>query len=134
MEVISLPANLFYDTGIPTAILIFKRNCKKTDILFINASREFQDGKNQNRLSKENIDKIVKTYCKKTTIDKYSYLASMEEIKENDYNFNIPRYVDTFEEEEPVDIPAVQKEIVKLEGEYDELRVKMNGYLKELGF
>ncbi|MBN2440692.1 MAG: type I restriction-modification system subunit M [Spirochaetales bacterium] len=132
--VIGLPANLFYGTGIPTAILLFKRNRKKTTILFIDASREYQDSKNRNRLSKENISKIVKTYRKKTVIDKYSYVANLVEIKENDYNLNIPRYVDTFEEEEPVDIPAVQKEIVKLEGELDELRVKMNDYLKELGF
>ncbi|MBN2738017.1 MAG: type I restriction-modification system subunit M [Spirochaetales bacterium] len=132
--VIGLPANLFYGTGIPRAVLIFKRNRKKKAVLFIDASREFQDGKNQNKLSNDNIQKIVKTYRKKTVIDKYSYLASLNEIKENDYNLNIPRYVDTFEEEEPVDIPAVQKEIVKLESELDELRVKMNGYLKELGF
>ncbi|MDC7227013.1 MAG: type I restriction-modification system subunit M [Spirochaetales bacterium] len=132
--VIGLPGNLFYGTGIPTAVLVFKRNRKSTDILFIDASREFQNSKNQNRLTSENIDKIVSTFKNRETKDKYSYLASQEEIQENDYNLNIPRYVDTFEEEEPVDIPAVQKEIEQLEGELSELRTKMNGYLKELGF
>lgn len=132
--VIGLPGNLFYGTGIPTAILVFKRNRKSTDILFIDASREFQNSKNQNRLTSENIDKIVSTFKDKGTIDKYSYLATLEEIQENDYNLNIPRYVDTFEEEEPVDIPAVQKEIEQLEEELTEIRTKMNGYLKELGF
>ena len=132
--VVGLPANLFYGTGIPTAILVFKRNRKETSVLFIDASREFQAGTNQNKLTEENIKKIISTYKKRKTTDKYSYVATIEEIKENDYNLNIPRYVDTFEEEEPVDIPAVQEEIEKLEGELDELRGKMHGYLKELGF
>jgi type I restriction enzyme M protein len=132
--VVGLPANLFYGTGIPTAILVFKRNRKETSVLFIDASREFQAGTNQNKLIEANIEKIITTYQKRATFDKYSYLATVEEIKENDYNLNIPRYVDTFEEEEPVDIPAVQEEIEKLEGELDELRGKMHGYLKELGF
>jgi type I restriction enzyme M protein len=132
--VVGLPGNLFYGTGIPTAILVFKRGRKTTDVMFIDASREFQNNKNQNKLTRENLDRIVETYREKKIIDKYSYLASLDEIKENDYNLNIPRYVDTFEEEEPVDIHAVQKEIEQLEGELDELRGKMNGYLKELGF
>ena len=132
--VIGLPGNLFYGTGIPTAILVFKRNRKTTDIIFIDASREFLNSKNQNRLTRENLNKIVFTYNDRKTIDKYSYLASLEEIQENDYNLNIPRYVDTFEEEDPIDIPSVQKEIEQLEGELSELRDKMNGYLKELGF
>ena len=132
--VIGLPANLFYGTGIPTSILVFKRNRKNTSVLFIDASREFQNIKNQNKLSRENLDKIVSTYRKRKSLDKYSYLTKLEEIQENDYNLNIPRYVDTFEEEEPVDIPAVQKDIEQLEGELDELRGKMTGYLKELGF
>ena len=132
--VIGLPANLFYGTGIPTAILVFKRNRKDTSAIFIDASNEFLNVKNQNRLSRENLDKVVSTYRKRETIDKYSYLAKLEEIQENDYNLNIPRYVDTFEEEEPIDIPAVQKEIETLEGELNELRGEMSGYLKELGF
>ena len=132
--VIGLPANLFYGTGIPTAILVFKRNRKGSSVIFIDASRDFQNIKNQNKLSRENLDKIVATFRKRKTIDKYSYLAKLEEIQENDYNLNIPRYVDTFEEEEPVDIPAVQKDIEQLEGELDGIRGKMTGYLNELGF
>lgn len=132
--VIGLPANLFYGTGIPTAILIFKRNRKDKSVLFIDASREFQDLKNQNKLTKENIDKIVSTYRSRKTIEKYSYLATYDEIKENEYNLNIPRYVDTFEEEEEVDIPVIQKEIDKLEKELVGVKKDMAGYLKELGF
>jgi type I restriction enzyme M protein len=132
--VIGLPGNLFYGTGIPTAILIFRRNKRDSSVLFIDASREYQDTKNQKKLGTEHLEKIVTTYRNRNLIDKYSYIATLEELQENDYNLNIPRYVDTFEEEEPVDIPAVQKEIEQLEGELDELRVKMNGYLKELGF
>lgn len=132
--VVALPANLFYGTGIPTAIMVFKRNKKDSSIVFIDASREYQDGKNQNKLKQENIDKIVDTYCNRKTTVKYSYVATLEEIQENDYNLNIPRYVDTFEEEEPVDIPAVQQEIEKLEGELDDVREKMDSYMVELGF
>lgn len=132
--VIGLPGNLFYGTGIPTAILVFRRNKKDSSVLFIDASREYQDIKNQKKLGAEHLEKIVSTYRNRDLIDKYSYIATLEEIRENDYNLNIPRYVDTFEEEEPVDIPAVQKDIEQLEGELAELRVKMNGYLKELGF
>ncbi len=132
--VVGLPANLFYGTGIPTAILVFKRNRKDTDVLFIDASREFQDFKNQVKLSQDNLDKIVDTYRKRKVIDKYSYLASLTDIQGNDYNLNIPRYVDTFEEEEDIDIPAVQADIESLESELAALRKKMAGYLKELGY
>ena len=131
--VVGLPANLFFGTGIPAAILIFKKGRKKKDILFIDASREYDDGKNQNRLRQQDIDKIFNTYKKRKAVDKYSYIATLEEIKENDYNLNIPRYVDTFEEEEEIDIPAVQKEIETLETELSDVRKQMAGYLKELG-
>jgi len=131
--VIGLPSNLFFGTGIPAAILVFKKGRKKKDILFIDASREFEDGKTQNRLRQQNIDKIFETYTKRKTVDKYSYVATLDEVKENDYNLNIPRYVDTFEEEEEVDIPAVQKEVEELEKELAGVRKKMEGYLKELG-
>lgn len=131
--VVGLPSNLFFGTGIPAAILIFKKGRKKKDVLFIDASREFEDGKNQNRLRQQDIDKIFDTFKKRKVIDKYSYVAKLDEIKENDYNLNIPRYVDTFEEEEEVDIPTVQKEIVGLEKELAGVRKQMDGYLKELG-
>jgi type I restriction enzyme M protein len=131
--VVGLPSNLFFGTGIPAAILVFKKGRKKKDVLFIDASREYEDGKNQNRLRQEDIEKILETYLKRKTTDKYSYVASIDEIKENDYNLNIPRYVDTFEEEEEVDIPAVQKEIENLEEELAGVRKQMDGYLRELG-
>lgn len=131
--VIGLPANLFYGTGIPAAILVFKKGRKKKDILFIDANREYEDCKNQSRLRLKDIDKIYETYTKRKTITKYSYVASMDEIKENDYNLNIPRYVDTFEEEEEVDVADVQRDINTLENELVAVRKEMDGYLKELG-
>ena len=131
--VVGLPSNLFYGTGIPAAILIFKKDRKEKEILFIDASREYQEGKNQNRLREQDIEKVISTFKNRKTIDKYSYLASRDEIKENDFNLNIPRYVDTFEEEEEIDIKAVQEEIEGLETELQEVREKMKGYLKELG-
>src|SRR5699024_7930609 len=107
--VIGLPANIFYGTSIPTCILVF-RKCRKLDqdVLFIDASNEFEKGKNQNNLTDEHVEKIINTYTNRETIDKYSHTASLEEIAENDYNLNIPRYVDTFEEEEPIDLEQVQ--------------------------
>ena len=132
--VVGLPGNLFYGTGIPTAILVFKKNRTSSDILFIDASREYMDIKNQNKLSRNHLDKIVSTYRNKNKIDKYSSLVSINQVKDNDYNLNIPRYVDTFEEEEPVDISLVQNEIKSIENEIQNLRVTMNGYLKELGY
>ena len=138
--VIGLPTNLFPSTSIPVAILIFDRsreeggeNEKRKEVLFIDASREFQNSKAQNSLREQDMKKILKTYKSREAINKYSYLAKLEEIKENDYNLNIPRYVDTFEEEEEIDIVAVQNEIKKLETELIDVKAKMKGYLKELG-
>jgi type I restriction enzyme M protein len=131
--VIGLPENLFFGTGIPAAILIFDKAKKTTDVLFIDASHEYQDMKNQNRLRAEDIDKIVSNFREFKTIEKYAYRASQKEISDNEFNLNIPRYVDTFEEEAEIDIPAVQKEIEKLEGELAEVRKEMDRYLKELG-
>ncbi|MFI3330095.1 MAG: type I restriction-modification system subunit M [bacterium] len=133
--VIGLPSNLFYGTSIPTCILVFKgAEIRKTkDILFIDASKEFVKDKNQNILTKEHIDKIFDTYNERKEIDKYSHNATIDEIEENDYNLNIPRYVDTFEEEEEIDIKEVLKNIKELETQRDELDVEINKYLKELG-
>jgi len=131
--VIGLPSNLFFGTSIPACILIFKKNRKNKDILFIDASREFEKGKNQNKLTPENITKIYETYKDRKEIDKYSHLASIEEIEENDYNLNIPRYVDTFEEEEPIDINKTKENIAKIENELNQLKTKMKNYLEELG-
>ncbi len=132
--VIGLPANIFYGTSIPTVILVFKK-CRQQDdkVLFIDASEEFEKGKNQNNLTSVHVDKIVETYQSRETIDRYSYAATLEEIKENDYNLNIPRYVDTFIEEEPVDLEKVQQELKEIDKEIAVLEEEINGYLKELG-
>ncbi len=110
--VIGLPANIFYGTSIPTCILVFKK-CREDSehILFIDASNEFEKAKNQNYLTDDNVNKIINTYATRAEIEKYSHLASLAEIKENDYNLNIPRYVDTFEEEAPIDLDAVSNEL-----------------------
>jgi len=131
--VIGLPPAIFYGTGIPVAILVFKKGREHNDVLFIDASREFEPGKRQNKLRGDDLDHIVATYCDRSVQDKYSYLATRDEIAENDYNLNIPRYVDTFEEEEEIDIQAVQREIVDLEGQLAGVRLEMDVYLKELG-
>lgn len=131
--VIGLPANLFYGTGIPTAILVFNKGKKNTDILFIDASLEFEDGKNQNRLRAEDIEKITATYKKFATIDRYAYRAKRKEIVENEFNLNIPRYVDTSEPEPEIDIAALQGEIDELEAELAKTRKQMKKHLQELG-
>ncbi len=132
--VIGLPPNLFFGTGIPACILVFRRDRdENTDVLFIDASREFMQGKSQNFIREDvEVDKIVRTCQKRKTVDKYAYVATRAEIQENDYNLNIPRYVDTFEEEEVVDILEVQKRIEQLEGELANVRVEVATFLKEL--
>ncbi|MER2908962.1 type I restriction-modification system subunit M [Morganella morganii] len=132
--VIGLPEKLFYGTGIPAAILIFKKKKVDDKVLFIDASRECKAGKNQNQLSEENIRKIVKTYREGDNVEKYAYLASLKEIQDNDYNLNIPRYVDTFEEEDEIDLLAVRAEREQLKVELAKLETEMAGYLKELGY
>ena len=132
--VIGLPEKLFYGTGIPAAILIFKKQKSDDYVLFIDASREFKSGKNQNNLTQENIAKIVETYRARESVDKYAYLATLQEIKDNDYNLNIPRYVDTFEEEEEIDLVAVRAEREQLKTQLAELEVQMAKYLEELGY
>lgn len=132
--VIGLPANLFYGTSIPACILVFKK-CREnpSDVLFIDASKHFEKGKNQNRLREIDIVKIVETYQERKDTDKYSHVASLDEIQENDYNLNIPRYVDTFEEEEPVDLAKVTEEIKKIDSEMGDVDKKIADYCKELG-
>ena len=133
--VVGLPANLFFGTGIPATILIFDKNKgDNTDVLFIDASNEFESGKNQNRLREVDVKKISETFYNWETIEKYSYIATADEIEENDYNLNIPRYVDTFEEQEPVDIVATQAEIKELKSKIAEVEKQMDTYLTELGF
>ncbi len=130
--VIGLPANLFFGTSIPAAILIFKRNRLDQRVLFIDSSREFESGTNQNYLRAKDIEKIVSTYRTRKNIDKYAYLADFDEIKENDFNLNISRYIDTFIEEEVIDIRATQKTIAAIETQLSDVKKKMKKYLGEL--
>ena len=132
--IIGLPANIFYGTSIPTCIIVMKK-CRKEDdnILFIDASKEFEKVKTQNKLREEHIRKIVETYRDRKEIEKYSHCATLQEIADNDYNLNIPRYVDTFEEEEPIDIKAVMAEIKEWEAKRADLDKEIEGYLRELG-
>ena len=136
--VIGLPANLFYGTSIPTTILVFKKNRQVKDVLFIDASSDFEKAKNQNNLRDSDVDKIVAAYKSREDVDKYAHVATVDEIKENDFNLNIPRYVDTFEEEEPIDIDEVKKEITaidleiaKLEKEFAEMEAQLVSTKKE---
>ena len=138
--VVGLPANLFTTTGIPVAVLVFDRsreeggqNGARKDVLFIDASKEFTPGKTQNVMDEAHIAKVVETFRTYATVEKYSHRASPEEIAENDFNLNIPRYVDTFEPEEEIDVAALQQEIDQIEAELAEVRGRMRGYLKELG-
>jgi type I restriction enzyme M protein len=121
-------------------VLLFDRRrekggdfAKRRDVFFVDASRDFQPGKNQNQLLDQHVDRIVSTHSKRKDVERYARKVPVAEIAENDFNLNIPRYVDTFETPEEVDIAAVQKEIDSLEAELTELRVKMRRHLKELG-
>ncbi len=132
--VIGLPANIFYGTSIPTSILVFKK-CREhpDDILFIDASAYFEKVKNQNVLRAEDINRIVSAYRERTETEKFSHRALMNEIAENDYNLNIPRYVDTFEEEEAVDLDAVLAELRAIDSEMAGIDATIAGFCKELG-
>ena len=131
--VIGLPANIFYGTSIPTCILVFKK-CREhsENILFIDASEHYVKVKTQNVLREEHIEKIVSAYSDRTTKDKYSYVASMDEVIENEYNLNIPRYVDTFEEEEPVDLEVVSNELQSLESDMADTDKSISDFCDEL--
>ena len=131
--VIGLPANIFYGTGIPTVILVFKKNRTAKDVLFIDASQEFEKAKNQNRLTEEHISKIVETYRTREDVEKYAHVANIDEIRENEFNLNIPRYVDTFEEEEEIDLDEVRRLLEQDKKEIAELEAKISDTLKLLG-
>ena len=138
--VIGLPENLFYGTSIPACILVFKNNRQTNDVLFIDASKKDENGnlryikaKNQNELGQKHVDDIVQAYLDRRDVDKFAHVATLEEIRANDYNLNIPRYVDTFEEEERVDIEEVQSNITRLKQEIAEAEAQLDAYLKELG-
>lgn len=135
--VVGLPSNLFYGAGIPAALMVFdkaRRPRGKEAVLFIDASREYEQGTNQNRLRAQDIHRIVDTFHGRKEIDKYSHLARFQEMEENDFNLNIPRYVDTFEPEPEIDMAEVQADIERINRELAEVEAKMDGYLKELGF
>lgn len=131
--VIGLPANLFFGTGIPAAILLFNKGKTHGDVLFIDASREYKEGKNQSILTDEHLQKIVGAFQAFQTVEKYAYRATPQEIADNDFNLNIPRYVDTFEEEAEIDLDAVKTEIATLEEQLTAVRAKMQAHLEELG-
>lgn len=130
--VIGLPANLFFGTSIPTTILVFKKNRTRKDIFFIDASSDFEKGKNQNRLTDANVEKILRTYKDRQDIDKYSHVAEMSEIEENQFNLNIPRYVDTFEEEPPVDVDKLVKDMTETDAEIKQLESEFSSMLQDL--
>ena len=138
--VIGLPGNLFPTTSIPVAILVLDRAREKggaredcQDVLFIDASRDYQSGKNQNALLEEHMSKVIASFRTRQPVEKYAHVASLQDITDNDFNLNIPRYVDTFEEEEEIDVAAVEQEIERLEAELAEVRLRMKQYLKDLG-
>jgi len=131
--VIGLPSNLFFGTGIPAAILLFNKGKKHSDVLFIDASKEFESGKKQNKLRPPHIQKVVDAFNGFEEIEKYSHKATIEEIEGNNFNLNIPRYVDTFEAEEEVDLDAVKTEIKSLESNLTKVKSEINNYLQELG-
>jgi type I restriction enzyme M protein len=133
--VIGLPANLFYSTGIPVCVLVLKKCRKHEQILFINASSDehYEKGKRQNKLRKEDVDLIVETYQNRREITRYSRPVSLSEIKENDFNLNITRYVNLSKEEEPIDLLEVNKKLVALEKEIQQARDRHNEFLRELG-
>lgn len=132
--VIGLPPNLFYGTSIPACILVFKK-CRvhDEDIFFIDASREFEKVGNQNALTDDHVEKIVQTYANRVNIERYAYLAPLSEVVENDYNLNIPRYVDMFEEEEPIDLAIVTSALQSLEEAMVETDASITGFTQELG-
>ncbi|WP_340156158.1 N-6 DNA methylase, partial [uncultured Winogradskyella sp.] len=142
--VIGLPANIFYGTSIPTCILVLKKNRnvslnavetsvkRNESILFIDASQHFEKVKTQNVLQDEHINAIVDTYRNRETKDKYSYVASLDEVRENDYNLNIPRYVDTFEEEEPIDLTTVAKDLKVLDKDIAKTDATIADFCKQL--
>ena len=135
--IIGLPVNLFYKTGIPVVIIIYNKNKEETQqnkILFIDASQDFQEGKNQNVLRDEDVEKIVSTFDNYEEVEKYSRIVTLDEIKENNYNLKISRYIDTTEEEEQIDVEQSIKELKQLEQEREKIEATMYSFLKELGY
>ncbi|MBF0772229.1 type I restriction-modification system subunit M [Lactobacillus johnsonii] len=130
--IIGMPPGLFYSTGIPTVVLVLKKNRPNKDVLFIDASKGFEKDKNQNKLREEDIDKIINTYKERKDVERYAHVASFDEIKENDFNLNIPRYVDTFIPEPPVDLKKVAADLHETNIEIQKNQKELVGMLKEL--
>ena len=130
--VIGLPANLFYNTSIPTCIIVLKKHRDGRDVLFIDASKKFNKGKKQNEMTDEHIDEVMELYSKRETVEKESFLASFENIEKNDFNLNIPRYVDNFEKEEEVDLNALLSDMKKTDEELEQVQGEFVSMLKEL--
>ena len=130
--VIGLPANLFYNTSIPTCIVVLKKHRDGRDVLFIDASRKFEKGKKQNTMTDEHIDAVVNLYNKRATVEKEAYLASFEDIEKNAFNLNIPRYVDNFEKEEEVDINALLNDMKQTDQEMQRVQAELVSLMKEL--
>lgn len=130
--VIGLPANLFYNTSIPTCIVVLKKHRDGRDVLFIDASQKFEKGKKQNAMTDEHIDAVMELYKNRKTVEKESYLASFEDIEKNDFNLNIPRYVDNFEEEEEIDLDELLTSISTTDDEIEKTQAEFITLLKEL--
>ena len=130
--VIGLPANLFYNTSIPTCIVVLKKHRDGRDVLFIDASQKFDKGKKQNTMTDEHIDAVINLYNNRQTVDKESYLASFEDIEKNDFNLNIPRYVDNFEKEEEIDLNELLADMKKTDDEIAKAQGEFVSLLKDL--
>ena len=132
--VIGLPSNMFYNTSIPTCIIVLKKHREGRDVLFIDASSLFTKEKKQNVMQEEHIDKVLELYKDRKTVDKLAYLASFEDIKANDFNLNIPRYVDTSEEEEEIDLKQLSKEMKETNQAIKEGNEALLSMLRDLTF
>ena len=135
--IVALPPKLFYGTGIPGCVLILKRNKpakRKNKIIFIYAARDYEEGKVRNKLREEDINKIVSAFKNYEDINKYCHIAEIDELKENEFNLNVPRYVDISEEDEKIDIQDTIDQLKKLEKERQEIEIEVNSNLKKLGF
>ncbi len=130
--VIGLPANLFYNTSIPTCIIVLKKHRDGRDVLFIDASRKFEKGKKQNAMTDEHIDSVIELYNRRETVEKESFLAEFEDIEKNDFNLNIPRYVDNFEKEEEIDLNALLNDMEQTEKEINRIQGEFVSMMKDL--
>lgn len=130
--IIGLPANIFYGTSIPTVMIVLGKNRDTKDVFFVDASNEFEKGKNQNFIHENHLDKIIESYENKAEVEKFSRLVTFDEVVENDFNLNIPRYIDTFEEEEPIDLGQTAVELMKINQEIHESEASLLEMINDL--